>query len=491
MKAPRRNFRLLIIPVVALALLGLCSLLLPRVPRVSPADNTIVREMLAALPYALYTCIWFAFAWLLIELIEIFIWQNLAGTQRVGVGVPRLLKHVVALLVFTLASAAVLHFVFGRSITALWATSGVVGLVVGFATRSLIADFFSGIALSLDPPFRIGDYVELRLPGDARSIYGSVAEMNWRSTRLHTRNNTRTLYIPNAVLSTMIIVNIYRHRERSRFEVLFAFEQSVSVDQATRVLLAGVLAAPGVLETPSPEVLINNTTDAGIEYRVRYWIGQHTSASQVRHHVLESVLRALATADLALATTKRDNVVSRKPARHTDPERIKLACIGRLDLFRSLQPAELAALSTQVCERLMKSGDTVMRQGEPGQSMYVVLEGLLDVLMQGEAERPVRVSRLRAGEFFGEMSLLTGEPRSATVVAVTGGLLYEIAKESLQPIISARPEVVSHITQVLAERRFRNERLFENLDTQQAKAETKRFGAQLLSRMREFFGGSR
>ena len=128
-------------------------------------------------------------------------------------------------------------------------------------------------------------------------------------------------------------------------------------------------------------------------------------------------------------------------------------------LFRSqgLTSAEYATLAAAMRERLYKAGEAVITRGESGDSMFVLSEGLLDVMLELTPEQPAtRVARIQAGNFFGEMSALTGEPRSATIVAATDALAFEISKENLSALIDARPALAESIARTVTARKLRN-----------------------------------
>jgi len=191
------------------------------------------------------------------------------------------------------------------------------------------------------------------------------------------------------------------------------------------VLLGGVKAMvhpEGPLAEPETTVLVEGTSDLGVVYRVDYWQVDHAGPTQARSRVWEGMLRHLHAAGITPAYPKRDVFTASMPVRQYDGRALadRITLMRRVDLFATLPDERLQALSAGLVPRLFVAGDKVVRQGEAGESMFVVVEGLLEVradLVQGGTDQAVGV--VQPGEFLGEMSLLTGEPRMATVTALT------------------------------------------------------------------------
>jgi small-conductance mechanosensitive channel/CRP-like cAMP-binding protein len=435
----------------------------------------------------LTAAIWLAGAWLLIRLVDVGFWDAIVA-PRLGGKVPGLLKDVVAVAIFSLAVTGVMALVFDLDVTGFWATSGVVGLVLGFALQSMIADVFSGIALNVDRPFQIGDWI--RLSNRAREIIiGEVVESNWRSTRIRCVDGTLVV-VPNGWIARDIVTNLTRPRVESRFEMRFCLDFEVPVDRALRILEAGVRTAKGILDAPAPKVRVVGPTRTGVEYEIRYWLlCADTSPSKGRHALATAVLDQLHRAGLTLAYEKHDVFTAAMPPRALDIRRHREQIVHRVDLFADLQDHEVATLSASMREVRVPRGSDVVRQGEQGDSMYILVEGLLDVLVPGEDGGDVLVGRIRAGEFFGEMSLLTGEPRSATVRAATEIVAFEIRKADLEPLFAARRELATAITEKVAERRLRSKARLEAANAAPpSEEETRSLADQIFGKMRGLFG---
>ena len=447
-------------------------------------------------PYALGVGIWMSLAYLLNRLLAIVVWQPL--NRRVPV--PRLLRDVTALVIYGLAVTGVVGVVFGQPIEPFWAASGVGALVLGLALRNIIVDIFIGLAVNFDRAFEIGDCIML-----AGGPSGRVIELNWRTTRLLTSEGNMVV-IPNGKLGELIVTNFSRPEPMSEFEVSVFLDFDVPTDRALRVFSAALHLATGkagILETPAPGVRIRGISLQGVEYRLKYYLDPRQAGpdgvpfdelkapSRAQHEVWKAVLDQLNHAGFEPATPKQDVFHAARPQRQLDSHSLedRVALLSRVELFQSLNAKERSELSGQMHERVFRAGETVILKGDHGDSMFILCEGLLEVrieLREGQGEH--RVARLHAGMFFGEMSALTGEPRSALVVAVTDVLVFEISKEQIAGLVRERQELAEMIAQAVASRKMRNSQAALLADAPARANEEISLTAQLLSRMLSFFG---
>ncbi|NQV33236.1 MAG: mechanosensitive ion channel [Phycisphaeraceae bacterium] len=426
-----------------------------------------------------------AFAWLCLRMIDVFIWRSLEA--RFKTTIPRLLKDMVAVMMFVVTGITLAKVVFNQPVTAVWATSGAIAFVLGLAMQTTIADLFCGIAINVDQPFKINDWIEVH-PRSVEPLKGCVTEISWRSTRIRTNNNT-LIVVPNSALSSMILINLSRPEPRSRFSMVLCFDFGVPQDRVLRILLAGVKAAAGILENPEPRVLVHQLTATGVQYKVRYWVDPLVmSPRRARHEVASSLLRHLFQAGITPAYDKQDLYLSRMPNRQLDRQTDRETLLQRIELFSTLNREERRHLSESMSECQYRAGDVLVQQGEPGDSMYILVEGLLGVYLEkANVAASVKLAQIEPGQFFGEMSLLTGEKRSATVLAATDAVVFEISKADLCPLLDRRPQLAVTLAEVVAQRRHDQE------TKQQAQPEViaRAPSEQLLERMKDFFAGLR
>ncbi|MBV8400061.1 MAG: mechanosensitive ion channel family protein [Acetobacteraceae bacterium] len=386
-------------------------------------------------------CAWLALAWTCGRVVEILL-RRAAAVSRRPAPYPRLLTDLIRAALFAGASAAILLFVFERSATGLVATSSVLIAVIGFALRYIISDVFSGIALGIDHPYRIGDWIET-VEGSA----GRVVEIGWRTTRLVSRDSIDVI-VPNGLIAGRRLINYGSGEQPYRTSLRVALDPSLPAERAKRVLLGGALDAARIIPGLAPDVVLQEYADGAAVYVVRFMVPDYGQETSCRDAVGGAVLRALDHAGLGLARIASEVLLS--PAdRHRGSHREKL--LGHIDLFRAFDETEFSELARQMNQHVFAKGAVIVRRGEPGQSLFVLVEGALQVGITDGADEPA-IRLLAPGEIFGEMSLLTGQPRSATVTAATDVLVYEIHKEVLDPVLQRCPEVIDALAVMMADR---------------------------------------
>jgi small-conductance mechanosensitive channel/CRP-like cAMP-binding protein len=436
-------------------------------------------------PIALGIGIWFSVAYLINRLLGLVLWDRLH--RRVPV--PKLLRDVTGVLIYALALTGVVGTIFHKPVGPFWAASGAGAIVIGLALRNVILDIFIGLAVNFDRPFEIGHFVQL-----ANGPAGRVVELNWRTTRLLTGEGNLVV-IPNGKLGELIVTNFSLPEPTSEFEFIVCLDYAVSTDRALRVLNAAVLSVAGtsgVLEEPAPKARIRGVSAQGVDYKIKYFIDpRQAGPGKARHVVWKAVLDQLHQAGLGLATPKQDVFHAEMPQRQFDARSLedRVTLLERVELFAGLTMEERQQLAQAMRERVFAQGEALFRHGDAGSSMFILFEGLLDVLVPLTADKPpTRVARLTAGAFFGEMSAFTGEPRSATIQAAGDSVVFEISKENLSTLILARPDVAETISKVMATRRLRNNKARDQAGTASVFSEEKTLVSQIVGKIFAFFG---
>lgn len=160
---------------------------------------------------------------------------------RKGKRPSRLLLQLIAIVLFVLVGATVLSSTFDGAVTGALATSGVLVAVIGFALRNVIADVFSAIALRIESPYRIGDWIETDT-----GFVNRIVEINWRASRIETRVH---IVVPNAWMATSRLTNYSTPRPYFRTQIPVTLDFEVSVARAEGILLAAVKATKGIRPT--------------------------------------------------------------------------------------------------------------------------------------------------------------------------------------------------------------------------------------------------
>jgi small-conductance mechanosensitive channel/CRP-like cAMP-binding protein len=476
--------------VPALLLAALCVLAYFDTEIVSHFGSHLPDRAVIWLGDLLGVALWVAVAIFITRLVRVIVWDTVVA-HAIGAPVPHLLKDVGAFIIFAIAACGMVHYVFDKSLTGFLATGGVIGLVLGMALQSVILDAFTGIVLNIERPYSIGDWIGLQ-NGEKETVFGKVAEVNWRATRVLTDDGNLVL-VPNRNVGTWTITNYSRPSPRRKVYARFCLEFSAAPARALRVLYNGALAAAhpeGPLADPPPVALIQEATLQGLVYSIEYWQSGHSALSGPASRLHEGVLRHLAAAGLPLAHPKLDqfNVPPKARALDATAAEDRAALFERVEFFKALPADDRTAIAAGAVHRAFRAGETVLQRGDPGSSMFVLLEGIFEVRvdLRGDGSS-VKVGQLHAGDIFGEMSLLTGEPRSATVAAVTPASAWEVTREEIEPLLKRDPHLANVLAHLVAERRLRTDRAREAMDSAGASNAAAQLEGEILIKLKRFF----
>lgn len=419
------------------------------------AGGYLRREDLDKVVAVAYLLLGFALAYRLFCTVVI----DLIITGAKGRPVPRILKHMIGIAAALAALLLAANVVFSGAITGLLTLSSVIAVVIGLALRPIILDVFSGLSANLDSAFHIGDWIEIARRGGGSPQTGWVEEINWRTTHLRTRSGNLVV-CPNSTLSTAIITNYSRPSHLSRFDLKVKLPPELDPDRGRQVLAAAVQATLGREDGPAaekqPDVLITGMEASGVQYSIRFWLNPAgKSADIVTDTVARSVLRHLQFAGIPLS----EKVVlhrEKRPLLDTGTAAARTEILGRLPLFHGLPADTIGQLAGAASLYRFAEGDTLISQGGEDNDMFLLVEGAVNVLVTIDGKE-VLVASMQAGDYFGEMSLLTGEPRTATIRAATAGAAYRIHREAIAPLIASDPELMALLSRNLAERNLRRE----------------------------------
>lgn len=441
-------------------------------------------EPLATVPWlakVARSALWLAAIWLIAGIV-----RQVTGAgfrRRAGHAAPALLLELAALGIWLLGLVLMTVLEFGLTPSTAFATSGVVLAVVGFAVRALVADLFYGLTMAVERPFEIGHWVKLE-----NGVIGQVTTMTWRAVKLLTRDNLM-IVVPNAELAAAQIINFDLPTPAWRQRLRLALPVETDPARVHRLLDAVVREVPECAALPhAPEARIESIGASVAHWELRFWVPDYASASRVTQRVQEALLRHLRGAGLHPATEREEVLLGslvRQQAQQADRPGAWLEGVA---LFGALQPAERSALVERARRVELQAGDDLVRQGDAGASMFVIVEGTFEVWMAvGESARAECVSRLGPGAAVGEMSLLTGAPRSATVRASTAAVVHEVRREDLAPLLGSNPALAECFAETLADRRLADERRLGQRPGASDAQERKSSIAALLQRARQWF----
>ena len=370
------------------------------------------------------------------------------------------------------------------------ATSAVVTAVIGFSLQETLSNIMAGVALQIDRSIEPGDKIRFA------EHTGTIREVSWRHATVETRNGD-TLIVPNSLLTRTQVMIQGRKWDVNRMErrwIHFGVDPRTSPEEVSAAVLDGILRQPipNVALAPAPHVLLTEFKDSYNLYSLRYWLtdllADDSTDSVVRIRIFYSLRRA-GIPDLLPATAVfLEHSDSEKKARQEARQHTgHLEALRSISLFQSLTAEELERLAGALSLAPFAPGEAIVVQGKDVRHLYVLTRGSVEVRVELPGAPPRAIAKMTAPNFFGEMGMLTGEPRRATVVALTEVECWRLQKEPFQGILADRPRIADEISAVLAAREVELAVAREGLSEEAKRLRLAAARSTLANRIREFF----
>lgn len=341
---------------------------------------------------------------------------------------PSILQDTIVLAVF--ASVAIGWFHEQLAIT-----SAVGAAVIGFAAQDTLGNAFAGLAIQVDRPFRVGHWITVG------SFEGLVTEITWRATKLRTKAGNLVV-VPNNIVSKEAINNYSEPEAPTRVFIDVGASYNTPPNETKAAILAALGHATRVLRTPAPDVVLADFGASALTYRVRFWINNFAHDERARDEVRTFIYYEFRRRNIEIPYPiqieyPRQEVFGEPPERR---DRVA-SLIAAVPVFAALSDEAHRALAVGARSLQYAAGEAVVREGDSASSMFIVERGRLDVVI-GSGQR---VATTEAGGYFGEMSLLTGAARTATVTAVTDCALVEISVDAFREYVQSHPDVLAQL----------------------------------------------
>ena len=416
-------------------------------------------------------------AYLLVRALNAFIF-GLVRFRR-GFEAPTLVRNIFSIVAFTALFFLVFTLIFpNANLGAVFTTSAIFGVILGLALQDTLGNFFAGISLQADRPFQVGDVITV---GSERHT-GVVEEITWRAVKIRTFQNHIVL-ISNSTAAKEPIEVCPRENLNARI-VFFNTIFTDSPAKAIHVVREAVREADNVSPKVAPIVRVRDIGESAMEYEVKYWLVDYAKYNDTDALVRQRIWYAFRRAGLTFAYPTRTLLVermSRSVPADVDGGGAIVERLAAVDIFAPLSAEETAMLAHAATSHVFAPGETVIRAGDPGSSMFVVHNGRVSVQVS-ENGRSRTVATLSEGAFFGEMALFTGEPRTANIVAIEETEVLEIGHAAMKQVFDTNPDLVESLSYIIAERR-QGLVASENLSATDAEK-----SAGLLKSIKRFFG---
>ncbi len=386
------------------------------------------------------------FLWVLIDRFICVGWL----INRRQVPVPTILRQLGAVVVVLMAVAAIMKWGYQLELTGLLATSGIAAIILGFAMQDLLSNVIAGFSIHMTRAYRVGDWLLLGEKGDR----AEVTEINWRSTRF-VNNDQVSFELPNSDIVKNRIVNLNYPTAEHAIRLQVGLDYDVPPALAKGAIIAAAAHAQGVMESPTPVVFLREFGESAVIYELRVWMRHARLYNAACDDIRTALWYELNRREIRIPFPIR-SIDVRTP---NVPETLSTArgraaeLVGSGSALGCLTPEEIAGLVGKGKLALFGPREALVTRGEEGSSMFVVLEGAVEVFGKSAEGPRLVLARLGPGECFGEQSLFTGEPRNATVRAESDTLVLEIRKADLSPLIEANPELAERLGDLLERRK--------------------------------------
>ncbi|HEX5473421.1 MAG TPA: mechanosensitive ion channel family protein [Vicinamibacterales bacterium] len=314
--------------------------------------------------------------------------------------------------------------------------SAVSAVVLGFALQDTLGNAFAGLAIQSEKPFHVGHWIRV---GD---FEGRVSEVTWRATKLRTKAGNFVV-VPNNIVAKEAIINYSAPVMPSRLDVEVGGTYLVPPNQAKAAVMDAMRSCAIVLSTPEPEVHIKAFEGSAIAYLARFYIADYEQEERAVDEVRTAIYYAMQRHGVEIPWPVQ--VEYSREWHEPDPEervQEQERLLAGVDLFAALSPELRREIAAATSIALYASGERIVRQGDPGESMFVICSGTVSVVLEPANHE---VAQIHDGGYFGEMSLLTGDPRSATVVARGDVRLVEVSAGLFRRLGAEHPEAIERI----------------------------------------------
>jgi CRP-like cAMP-binding protein len=388
------------------------------------------------------------------------------GQDRPSDRFPSIVQDFLVIVLFTVIGTVLLR-------EQLLTTSAVGAVVVGFALQDTLGNLFSGLAIQIEKPFRVGHWVQI---GERE---GQVQEITWRATKLRTKAG-QFLIVPNSVISKEPVLNFSEPTIPTRVEVEVGASYGVPPNDVKRAMHEAMANSPLVMRAPEPQVIVKDFGASAVEYVAQFWIDDYATDKTARDQVRTNIWYTFRRHNIEIPWPIQIQYErEEEPLRNERTISAAAAHLAEVDLFKPLSNEARSALAHASNEHIFAAGEAIVKQDAAGESMFVLMKGQARVLLEPSGQE---VAVIPTGGFFGEMSMLTGDRRAATVRALDDVTVLEISSKEFRELAIANPGLVDHISTIMTTRRTG----LEDAKAHAATLSAPEAKASFLTRMRRF-----
>jgi small-conductance mechanosensitive channel/CRP-like cAMP-binding protein len=379
---------------------------------------------------------------------------------------PKIVQDTIVIGLFVLAA---MLFMPDRVV----ATTAVGAVVIGFALQDTLGNLFAGLAIQIEKPFRVGHWVTIG------GIDGIVSEVTWRATKIRTKAGNFVI-VPNSVVGKDTITNYSEPTKDTRVEIEVGASYDTPPNEVKAVIRQALQGEPLIAPEPAAEVLLVDFAASALTYRVRVWTTDFAADERIRDRVRTRIYYAFRRRGISIPYPIQVQMEPDSAGAAAEDDAARARSFDGVAILAALTDGQRAELARASRSLLYPAGEAIVSEGDAGDSMFVLLRGEAAVTL---SETHGNVATLREGAFFGEMSLLTGDTRSATVTALTDCELLEVSADAFRRVVLSDAAIVERVAAAAETRRAELERHRTTFARSGAVAETPQT---FLTRVRQF-----
>jgi len=393
--------------------------------------------------------------------------------------VAPLLKSIITFLLYFGAFLVLLNRVFDINLTPLLTTSAVLTGILALSLQEILKNLFTGLWINTERVVAKGDWVRIA------NTEGKVLEVTWNTTRLMTRKND-LIYIPNRLLIEGPTENYTYPIPIHAVEVDIGASYHDPPNKVKSVLIDIAKNIPSILTEPQPEVWIMNYAEYSINYRLRAWVNDFKLAPYVKTEINSRIWYAFRRNNIEIPFPVRVSYV--KEDKKVSQTEIIMNSLKNIEFLSPMNYDELRNIATYSSFKTFGTGETIVRQGDTGDTFYLIHSGSVDILFRDFKGNEKHLATLKQGEFFGEMSLLAGEPRNATVIANEDTSCIIVTSKGFQNVFIKNPNLAEILSELLARRSGKLEEIRSIAKSEKGKIDTEKDAQKnILKKIKEFF----
>ena len=418
--------------------------------------------------------------------LALYLYGDLFVVRWKGGSFPAAFKNIITALVLVIVLLILLKEILNINVTSLIATTTVLTATIGLAFQSTLANMLAGLTIHLEKPLKQGDWIS------AGGHEGRVLDITLRSTRIFTPDHNE-VFIPNSKVLSEAVVNYSLPDSVLLRRLTVGVSYGIPPNRVKDAVLEVLSSVPGVAKSPAPLIRVTSYGDFTVHYEIRYPLTNFSQLTVTEAEIMNLLWYRFKRSGIDIPMPIRDISIRQVTPESRQAEQERLAAeimdlMEKVEILSPLNKAELKKLVERLSVMPYAAGEVPVQQGQPGDSFYIIKSGRINVVVEKSSGETSVLATLGPGNFFGEMSLLTGAARTASIHVTEDAEFIVIDKESFRSTLANNPSIAESLSHILSERQAGLDAERERLDASAIERRRRDVSGRLLSRIRDFFG---